>query len=311
MDNEWQTVITRNATHDILQEIYDEDGNRQAIIDLPKNIQPGETLTYSIDYIINAKDMPRPQIDISKAGTIFDIPSNLVMEYTGVTETFARNIEIESLAKVFDNKTTVLESVTSIIGWIIENITYCNFDTPLYPNETLEDLQGDCDDQAILLISLLRSLGIPSFLQVGVVFSESIDSEKTSWQGHLSIKQEGVGWHGWAMVYVPPWGWIPVDLTLTAASDPLELILQAPEYESSVVPSFNVSDQEYIGEGRRSQEELIASDLYITISETYIEDSNRSQLSTFTYIGVGLVAGTVVVIIIINISRRKAIENVL
>jgi transglutaminase-like putative cysteine protease len=74
------------------------------------------------------------------------------------------------------------------------------------------------------MISMLRSLGIPAFLQIGVVFSESISSEKASWAGHLTFVQEGVGWHGWAMVYVPPWGWIPVDLTLTNARE-----LQGPE----------------------------------------------------------------------------------
>jgi transglutaminase-like putative cysteine protease len=307
MENRWQTVTTRNASHAILKETVDEDGNGLAIVDLPSEISAGETMIFSIEYVIHSEDMPRPEIDPAEAGGIDDIPVSLVGEYTGETESFRRNDDIESLAReLAAEETTVLGVVTRLIGWIVTNVTYCNFDTPLYPDETFNDLQGDCDDQAILLISLLRSLGIPAFLQVGVVFSESIESDKSSWEGHLSVKQNGVGWHGWALVYVPPWGWIPVDLTLTTATEPLEIILRAPEYESSIVPTYNVSKKAYIGDSRRSREQLIASDLYITISETFIEESIGSSWSTFVYIGVGLTAGAAFVVIIIYLSKRNS-----
>ena len=307
MDNRWQTVTTRNASHGILEETLDEDGNGLAVVDLPSEISAGETMIFSIEYVILSEDMPRPEIDPAEAGGIDDIPVSLVGEYTRETESFRRNDDIESLARELSaEETTVLGVVTRLIGWIVANVTYCNFDTPLYPDETLNDLQGDCDDQAILLISMLRSLGIPAFLQVGVVFSESIGSNKSSWEDHQRFKQDGVGWHGWAMVYVPPWGWIPVDLTLAAATEPLEMVLQAPEYESSIVPAYNVSKQAYIGDSRHSREQLIVSDLYITISETFIEESTGSSWPTFVYIGVGLAAGAAFVVIIIYLSRRNS-----
>ena len=307
MDNRWQTVTIRNASHGILEETLDEDGNGLAVVDLPSEIPAGETMIFSIEYAILSEDMPRPEIEPAEAGGIDDIPDSLVGEYTGETESFRRNDDIESLAReLAAEETTVLGTVTRLIGWIVANVTYCNFDTPLYPDETLGDLQGDCDDQAILLISMLRSLGIPAFLQVGVVFSESIDSEKSSWEGHLSFRQDGVGWHGWAMVYVPPWGWIPVDLTLTGATDPMEMILRAPEYESSVVPAFNVSRQAYIGDSRQSREQMITSDLYITISETFIGESTGSSWPVFVYIGVGLAVGAIFVVVVIYLSKRSS-----
>jgi hypothetical protein len=307
MNNRWQTITTRNASHGFLEEAMDADGNGLAIVDLAQEIPPEESLIFSIEYVVMSEDMPRPEIDPEEAGGIDDIPGSLMEEYTEETDTFRRNDEIESLAlELIAEEATVLGVVTRLIGWIVENITYCNFDTPLYPDETFGDLQGDCDDQAILLISMLRSLGIPSFLQVGVVFSESIDSEKSSWEGHLSFRQDGVGWHGWAMVYVPPWGWIPVDLTLTGSSDPMEMILRAPEYESSIVPAFNVSRQQYIGDSRHSRERLMVSDLYISISEIFIEESADSRWPTYIYVGVGLIAGAAFVIVFIYVSRRRS-----
>jgi transglutaminase-like putative cysteine protease len=310
MNNRWQTVTTRNASHAILKEITDVDGNVLAVIDLPPDVPSGETLIFYIEYVISSEDMPRPEIDPAEAGSVDDILPDLVEEYTRETETFRRNDEVESLAReLAGEETTVLGVVTRLIGWIMTNITYGNFDTPRYPDETLRDLRGDCDDQAILLISMLRSLGIPSFLQVGVVFSESIGGEKSSWEGHLSFRQDRVGWHGWAMVYVPPWGWIPIELTLIRYRDPLEQILRASEYDSSIVPVFNVSRQPYIGDSRHSREQLTASDLYIKITEIYIEESTGSRWPTFVYIGVGLAAGAAFVVIIIYMRRRNSSQE--
>jgi len=54
--------------------------------------------------------------------------------------------------------------------------------------QTLADKSGDCDDQSILLISLLRSIGIPSWLAFGTLY----DGVRAEW-----------GPHAWAEVYIP------------------------------------------------------------------------------------------------------------
>jgi transglutaminase-like putative cysteine protease len=231
-NDEWQSVTTKNATHEIKRLDRDEDGNDIAVMDLPLTIQGGTTITFSIDYDISSSNRPRPSIDPAQAGGKDNIPQDLVVEYCIETETFTWNEEIEALAaRLAGEQNTVLETVTSMIEWMIGNLTYGNNEVPQYPNSTLAYRRGDCDDQAILLISLLRSQGIPAILQLGIVFSEAIDSERTSWGGHLTSQQKGVGWHGWTMIYIPPGGWLPVDLTLSASRNPLELIEEAPEYD--------------------------------------------------------------------------------
>ena len=306
-NNRWQEVTIRESSHDILEEILDEDGNRIAIIDLPHEIPAGGMLVFSVEYIIESEEMPRAPITIVEAGEIDDIPEMLVELYTSESETFRRDEDIEALAlRLAANSTDVLEVVTTLMGWVVSSVEYCNFEVPLYPDETLGDLEGDCDDQAILLISMLRILGIPAFLQVGAVFSESISSEKSSWEGHLTFQQEGMGWHGWAMVYIPPWGWIPVDLTLTNAPEPFDMIIQAPEYEENIVAAFNVSRQPYIGESRLTREQIMASDLYITVSDTAVEQPIRNWMFTPLYIGLGLVAGTAIVAIVVLVTRRRS-----
>lgn len=304
--NRYQAVSTRNATHAVARDFLDEDENRMAIMELSEEIPVGASMVFSIEYVIESEERPQPVIDLSEAGSISDIPPELMEKYCSETETFSRNEGLEELARsLADEQTTVLGVVASMIGWIVENIEYRNFEVPLYPDETLDGLEGDCDDQSILLISMLRSVGIPAILQIGVVFNEGINSGKVSWEGHLTIRQEGVGWHGWALVYVPPWGWIPVDLTLSGQSDPMKLILGSPQYEGFIITAFNVSRQPYIGGSRRSRDVLISSDVYVTVNEMALKGSRGQEWLRYLYVGVGAIAGVTFVSVIIYINRRR------
>jgi transglutaminase-like putative cysteine protease len=310
-NDEWQSVTTKNATHEIKRLDRDEDGNDIAIMDLPLLIQGGTTLTFSIDYEISSSNRPKPSIDLAQAGGRDNIPQDLVDEYCIETETFTWNEEIEALAAYLaGEQNTVLETVTSMLKWMIGNVTYGNNEVPQYPNSTLAYRRGDCDDQAILLISLLRSQGIPAILQLGIVFSEAIDSERTSWGGHLTSQQKGVGWHGWTMIYIPPWGWLPVDLTLSVSKNPLELIAEAPEYDCYVVTALNISRQPYIGDSRRSREELMSSDLYITMKDEAITRSSGTDWLNLLYVGMGILAGgTLVLYVIYSYRRNRSYED--
>lgn len=58
---------------------------------------------------------------------------------------------------------------------------------------------ADCGQQTLLLITLLRLNGIPARWQSGMVFSDD-------GSGYDNI-------HDWGFVYLPPWGWVPMDVT--------------------------------------------------------------------------------------------------
>lgn len=306
-NNSWQTVRIKNSTHAVPREYLDVDGNRLAVLDLPSEIASNSSLFISVTYEIESAERPRPDIDPVEAGPLSDIPPRLVEEFCIETETFTtEDVAIQSLVPgLAANQTTVLELVICLITWITENISYSNFEVPSYPNETLARRGGDCDDQAILLITLCRALEIPALLQVGIVFNEGIMSERSSWGDHLHIEQKKVGWHGWALVYVPPWGWLPIDMTLFRSQDPLSRIMEAPEYESYVITGFNVSKQAYIGDSHHTRETIMDSDLYVTISETMDIAEASSSWNKVLYIAIGISAGSALVAVIILLNRRK------
>ncbi|SFR91549.1 Transglutaminase-like enzyme, putative cysteine protease [Dyella sp. OK004] len=62
---------------------------------------------------------------------------------------------------------------------------------------TLHAGHGDCGQQTLLLITLLRLNGIPARWQSGMVFAEN---------GYSNI-------HDWGQVYLAPYGWVPIDVT--------------------------------------------------------------------------------------------------
>ena len=71
---------------------------------------------------------------------------------------------------------------------------------------TLHAGHGDCGEQTLLLITLMRMNGIPARWQSGWTFTRHDDNDI----------------HDWAEIYLAPYGWIPVDVTYgrLASDDP-------------------------------------------------------------------------------------------
>jgi transglutaminase-like putative cysteine protease len=71
---------------------------------------------------------------------------------------------------------------------------------------TLRAGHGDCGEQTMLLMTLMRMNGIPARWQSGWTFSSGDSSDI----------------HDWAQIYLAPYGWLPVDVTYgrLASSDP-------------------------------------------------------------------------------------------
>jgi transglutaminase-like putative cysteine protease len=307
MNNRWQTVSIRNSTHSIAYETFDVDGNRMAELDLPPTLPPGSEMTFSVVYEIEALDQPKPEIDPSEADPFSAIPSDLVEEFSVETETYnARDEAIYAMAlKLTENETTVLGAVSRLIEWITVNVAYGNFEVPRYPEDTIFDGAGDCDDQSILLITLCRTLSIPAFLQVGLIFGDSLEGDVDSWGGHLRITQKGVGWHGWAMIYIPPWGWLPVDLTIRRSHEGLAVIREAPEYGSHIIKSFNVSRQEYIGDSIISRNQLMRSELYVTAYYVGVKEDTSSPTRAQNYIVMAVGSVVAVILVFLFIRQRR------
>ena len=108
--------------------------------------------------------------------------------------------EIRSLAhSLADDKPDVYSKAKAIFDYMVKNFNYSTPEQmnwvkqkygglPKHAIVTLKDKWGDCDEQSMLYISLLRALGIPARMEMGALY----DYQTNEWGGHA-----------WVEVYIP------------------------------------------------------------------------------------------------------------
>jgi hypothetical protein len=277
MNNTWQTVQLINHSYSLENTTFDEDGNPMAVLQFPESqLNLGENTSYTVTYYALSKPRLLQDIREEKSGTLDDIPKELNESHCGEGDTWLVNDSgLQDLAySIAKGETKVFTIVKNFITWFRANVTYATQDTPRYPNETYAERKGDCDDQAILFITLCRILGIPSFLQIGCVHMPTLPpTQDMYWEGHLTTSLKHIGWHGWAMVYIPPWGWLPVDFTyvIGGLSDPLNAIKKAAVTSQKTLQYMNISQMDYIASSRMYRDFLKNNDFYIYTQDEMAE----------------------------------------
>jgi hypothetical protein len=275
MNNTWQTVELLNSTLSVDQIKNDEDGNPVALLGFPEQaLKPRENVSFTVWYNVISKPRTIPDITEEKSLNLTDIPAYLVNEFTreeGPWQT--SNSTLRDLAfSLKRNETNVLTIIRSFVSWMKASIKYpqAPHEYPFYPNETYTEREGDCDDQAILLVTLARIVGIPSYLQTGCIYlPEDALVNETYWDGHVYSVERRIGWHAWAIVYVPPWGWLPVDLTYVTSdyADPLSSIRYAAVAEQSTVQYMNVSRFDYVADSRQTGKFILENGFFVDLED--------------------------------------------
>jgi transglutaminase-like putative cysteine protease len=252
MNNSWQTVRLIGHAHPSETVTEDVDSNKLAVFQFESSLPPSERISDYVVYHVRSKPRSIPNLTYAESGTLAEIPEDLQERYCnghGFWLTNETRIREKALS-ITGNETRVLTIVAKLVSWIWNNINYRSHDPPLYPNETLSLREGDCDEQAILFGTFCRALGIPSYIQVGCIFMPEMNSSSNV--GHLHIIQKQISWHGWTVVYVPAWGWLPVDLTYVMGShaDPLNAIKKGAVTLQYTIQSMNVSENDYLASDR-------------------------------------------------------------
>ena len=280
MNNSRQTVYVLNVSYPLSEVRKDEDENPVAYLSFPKStISRGENLTYQIAYKIILKPHSLPSINENYSGTLDDVPGDLRSLYcrdAGPWQVTSEKLR-ELAFKIKGNETNVLSLLKKFIRWIKSNIRYETQDLPRYPLETLNVKAGDCDDQANLLITFCRIVGIPAYLQIGCVYLPGHDFNLTHWNGHWILRLTRIGWHGWAIVYIPPWGWLPVDLTFASEilSDPENAIKKAAIILYPTAQYANITESDYIAYSRRYREFLLSNGFQIYEHDVMFEETEE------------------------------------
>lgn len=283
MNNSWQTVYLVSTSHPIERFGLDSNGNPIILLNLTKEmLLPGERVSYSITYKLIFRRRYLPSLSEVASGTLNDISEDLRRKYCGPTSFWQSNLSIleNEARRIVGTETKVLTILRWIIRWIASNIIYAPSEIPKYPIETFSSGLGDCDDQSNLLITLCRIVGIPAYLQLGCIYVPHYNQSSRLWSEHLSLREYGVSWHGWAMVYVPPWGWLPVDPTCVSSvllrTDQLNAILCSAVMQYYTFQYMNITVADYIAETRNMKVLLESNGLYVCRESVMEEVKSQS-----------------------------------
>jgi len=324
MNNTWQKVQLINHSCSIENTTFDEDGNPMAVLKFPNmELKPGENISYTVTYYALSKPRQLPDITEEESGTLEEIPEELKESYCVEGDPWLVNDPgLRGLTQnIAENETKVLTIVKNFIAWIKgpEGIKYEMHEVPYYPNETLADRQGDCDDQAILLITLCRIYGIPAYLQIGCMYLPTYFDDSEYWNGHVRSILKRVGWHGWAMVYVQPWQWLPVDLTyaLGGYGDPLNAIKKAAVTSQTTLQYMNISQMDYVASARMERDFLKNNDFYVYTQDEMMEappTNHRNDTLERLFPWISIIATVVVAVttagIFMRVWKKKKLKEI-
>lgn len=287
MNNAWQSVELKSTDYPLESRKKDIDGNSIAVLKFPEQqISPGQNMSFSAEYRVVSKQRIVADISEDESESLDTIPNDLKENYSrGEGSWLVTDTVLQGLAhEIAGAETNVLKIVRNLVEWIKSNISYTTHEVPLYPNETFDIGEGDCDDQAILFITLSRIIGIPCHLQIGTLYMlENSLSKETYWDGHVQVVQRRIGWHGWAIVYVPPWGWLPVDLTFAdgVSIDPLNSIRNAAVTQQYTIQYMNFSKVDYVATSLQARAFLLENGFFVVSEDEMTEVAENGFIGRF------------------------------
>lgn len=199
------------------------------------NLSPGQqaTVSWEGDVEIEAMDY---EVDPSQVTGLDQIPPGIVSAYTTNESMYRLESQIiQDAAQVAaDGATNPYWIARNVHDFVANRLTYLN-DNRWDDAETVYLQQhGSCSEYTILFIALCRANGLPA-----------------RYVGGTRQREEGIYvdtvFHRWAEVYLPPYGWVPVDVTHDDVSGgPVHTYFGAVTDERFVT-AVSGGDSEYLG----------------------------------------------------------------
>ncbi len=195
---------------------FDCDGNPLLTVQHYDSLPPSANATLEISFSI---DLSKPEFDLQNIGNISDVPVDLIDDYPmagvwNLSEAEYASAIIDTAFAIKGDEENVLAIVLKTLQWFEDNISYsADLSVPQSISDTFWLKSGDCDDQANLFAAFCRILGIPAYSEIGPIYMPGSDYQV---EGNLRFNLTNVGYHGWAVVYLPSSDggeWVPVDLT--------------------------------------------------------------------------------------------------
>ncbi len=204
----WSSNIKNSYNQKIVNEVAyslpptdvfteEENGNEIAFWDLTKALEENDSLkiirsfsAVTFDYQIkpDGKEVLKYWNSISDSLMNFYTKPEPFLEQTKAMK--------DTVAEIVNGLNNPLDKAEKIFSWVRKTMHYVYPLTKRGAEEAFISRSGDCGQYSALFISLCRIAGIPASQKSGFHFTT-----------------ENKGSHVWSEIYLPPYGWIPVDAT--------------------------------------------------------------------------------------------------
>jgi len=218
----------------------DRWGQRCALFDLGK-VAAGTktTLTYSLNAEVSAI---RYLIIPENTGTLDDIPKEIREKYTvdGSRYRISSPYIQEAVKKAVGDEKNPYWIARKIYDFLIDKVKYEMVGGWDVPEVVLKRGSGSCSEYTFAFVALCRAAGLPARYQGSIVVrgdDASIDE----------------AFHRWAQVYLPNYGWVPVDASRGDKASPADQARGIGELANRfLITTQGGGDSEYIRWGYNS-----------------------------------------------------------
>ncbi len=224
------------------------------------------------------------EIDPEKIGYVEDVPKEIINQYTQLPYKTLPSEIAEVKDMLYDPNLTVYEQTAKIAKYVMKNIRYDRYwwlnATP-WQNEdvavwTLRNRKGICTHFATTFIVLLRSMNIPARLAIGFAGGINYGNKTYIFTSFA---------HAWAEVYMPPYGWVPVEVTAPSNETQMPINME----NLPLIP-FNGNVEPYLHEMyenllNQQLNQFNLTDLQQLLNNSYNISYWNTSLWNFSYFG--------------------------
>lgn len=178
--------------------VHDKWGQRVAAY-MFTNVQPGESVeaSYAARGIVgHLKYFVRPE----KVGSLRHIPGSISKKYLvdGTRYRLDDPVLKAAVKEAIGDESRPYWIARKAFNWVIDKLEYQMIGGWDVPATLVKRGTGSCSEYAFLYIAMVRSAGLPARYEAG-----------TALRGDDSSVDEA--YHRWVEVYLPNYGWVPVD----------------------------------------------------------------------------------------------------
>jgi len=194
------------------------------------------TLTYSLEAEVSAI---RYLIIPETTGTLDDIPADIREKYTVDGSRYRINSPYmqETVKKIVGEEKNPYWIARRVFDFVIDHLKYEMVGGWDVPEVVLKRGSGSCSEYTFTFVALCRAAGLPARYEGSIVVrgdDASIDE----------------AFHRWAQVYLPEYGWVPVDASRGDAKSPADQARGFGELSNRfLITTQGGGDSEYLNWG--------------------------------------------------------------